>query len=182
MQPLADAADLRRFTGGAWLDERAAQAVLAAASSAVRQHCGWHLSAVDHAEVVVDGTGSRVLALPCLHLTAVHEVTDVTDEPGTAITDYRWSESGVLYRAARWPSGFRTVRAVYSGGYVDVPAEIVAVVCAAAGRAQVPAGVASMTVGSQTVTWSGASGGGGTGGLSAAEERVLDRYRITPGD
>jgi hypothetical protein len=179
VDPLATVPDLRRLTGAAWPDELAALTALAAASSAVRSYCGWSISAVDHVEFTLDGNGSRILSVPCLHVTAVHEVLDVSDpDTDSPITDYRWSEMGSLYRAAGWPRGFRTVQVTLSGGYEVVPAEIGAVVCGLTNRANVPAGVASMTVGSQTVTWSGENGPT----LNGSEERVLDRYRITPGD
>ncbi|GJF04957.1 hypothetical protein [Pseudonocardia sp. D17] len=174
MDPLASVEDLRRLTGTSWPDELAALTALRAASSTVRAYCGWSISAVDHEEVTLDGLGGRVLTVPCLHLTAVHEVVDVSADDDWPITDYRWSGMGALYRAAGWPRGFRTVQVTYSGGYEVAPPEVAAVVCGLAGRASIPAGVASMTVGSQTVTWAGTNGPT----MNQSEERVLDRYRI----
>lgn len=171
MQPLADVGDLRRLTGGAWADEGAAAAMLAAASGQVRTYCGWPITTETEVTAVVDSDGSRILTIPCLRVTAVHEVTDDDNAP---ITDYRWSASGVLFRRARWPAGLRAVSVVYSGGYDDTPPELIGVVCGLASRLSVPAGVASWSVGSQTVTYNSEA----APGLATVEEVVLDRYRI----
>lgn len=170
MEPLADVAELRRLTGAAWVDEHAALAALRAASGQVRSYCGWAISEEDHAEAVVDCDGGRVITIPCLHVTAVHEV----HVQGRPETDYQWSASGVLFRAGGWPAALRAVRVVYSGGYAEVPPELAAVVCGLAGRLSTPAGVASWSVGSQTVTFNS----DGAPGLASVEEAVLDRYRI----
>ena len=170
MQPLADVADLRRLTGAAWADESAAAAALAAASGQVRTYCGWAITAESNVTAVVDSDGGRVVTIPCLHVTAVHSVT----AGGSPVTDHEWSASGVLFRRAGWPAGMRAVSVVYSGGHTDTPPELIAVVCGLASRLTVPAGVASWSVGSQTVTYNSEA----APGLATVEQAVLDRYRI----
>lgn len=170
MTPLATTADLRRLSGAAWPDEAAAQALIDAASSAVRSYCGWSITEELEAEAVVDARGGHVLPLPTLHLTAVHLV----EVEGSAVDDYSWSASGLLYRPVRWPHAYRSVRATYDHGYTTAPPELTAVVCGLAARLPVPAGVASWSVGSQTVTFNSEGGPG----LATVEESVLDRYRI----
>jgi hypothetical protein len=173
---LASIGELRRLSGAAWPDELVALEVLRVASAAVRSYCGWAITTEDHVEVVIDGNGSRVLPVPCLHLTAVHEV-EVDGALLTEGADYTWSASGVLYRPARWPHTFRGVRVVYSGGYEPPPAELSSLVAGLAGRLSAPAGVASWSVGSQTVTFNSEAGPS----LSTVEEAVLERYRIVAG-
>lgn len=173
MPPLATTEDPRRFTGVSWPDEAAAQALVDAATSAVRSYCGWTITEEINAEVVVDAIGGRVLTVPCLHVTAVHEVR----VRGELVTDYEWSASGVLYRAVGWPAALRSVAVIYTGGFAVAPPELTALVCGLAGRLTTPAGVASWTVGSQTVTFNSEAGPG----LSTMEEAVLDRYRIVAG-
>lgn len=171
MDPLASVEELRHLSGGAWVDEHAALTALRAASGQVRTYCGWAISYEDHAEAVVDSDGSRVITVPCLRLTEVHTV----EVEGQAVTDYTWSAAGVLLRTGqRWPAALRAVRVVYSGGYVETPPELAAVVCGVAGRLSTPTGVASWSVGSQTVTYSGEA----APGLASVEEAILDRYRI----
>lgn len=172
MAPLATVEQLRRLTGQPWTDEPTALDALSAASGQVRTYCGWSISAEDHATAVVDSDGGRVVTIPSLLVTNVHEVYAL-DEP---VTDFEWSSSGVLYRSAGWPAALRGVRVVYSGGYAETPPELVAVVCGLAGRVSghVPAGVASWSVGAQTVTFNTDA----APGLSTAEQAVLDRYRI----
>lgn len=174
MDALAQVTDLRRLTAASWPDELAAKAALDAASAQVRAYCGWAITSEVNVQVVVDSNGSRLLAVPCLALSAVHEVLAA----GHPVTDYTWSAVGVLHRPARWPDGFRSVAVTYSGGHQVVPAELIAVTCGLAGRLSMPMGVAGMSVGSQSVTFSTEAGPG----LSAVDQAVLDRYRIVPGD
>lgn len=174
MDALATVEELRYLTGAAWPDELAAQQALHAASGQVRTYCGWPISYEEEVGATLDSNGSRIIALPCLRLTAVHEVL----VHGEVVTDYEWSASGVLYRAAGWPRGLRAVWVNYSGGYEQPPPELLAVVCGLTGRLSTPAGVASWSVGAQTVTFSQDGGPG----LSSVERAVLDRYRIVPGD
>ncbi|WP_028924199.1 hypothetical protein [Pseudonocardia acaciae] len=170
MQPLADVVTLRRLTGAAWDDELAARAALDAASGVVRDYCGWAITAQTDVESVVDSDGARVVVLPSLHVTAVRAVTDAVT--GAPITGYRWSTNGTLVRTdGRWPAGPRAVRVRYDSGYAEPPAALGPVVCSMASRFATPTGVASVTVGAQTVTYTG-------DGLSRLEEVVLNRYRI----
>lgn len=171
MEPLASLPELRRYTGAAWGDELVAQDRLASASGAVRSYCGWPISYVEEATAVLDSDGGRVLTVPTLLLAEVHTVTD---QDGQALTGYQWSQTGVLYRPDRWPAGLRAVSVVFSGGYRSTPPELVALVCGLAGRVNSPVGVSMMTVGAQSVAYTGEAGPG----LSTAERLVLDRYRL----
>lgn len=171
MQPLATVAELRRLSGAPWADELAAADALRAASGQVRAYCGWSITAESNVTAVVDSDGSRVITIPSLYVTAVHEVRDRDANP---ITDYEWSATGVLLRRAGWPAGLRAASVVYDGGYPDPPPELSAVVCGLAGRLTVPAGVASWSVGAQTVTFNTEA----APGLATVEQAVLDRYRI----
>lgn len=175
MQPLASIGELRRLSGASWPDELVALEVLRSASASVRAYCGWAITTEDHVEVVVDTDGGPVLTVPSLHLTAVHEV-EVDGALLVEDVDYTWSAMGALYRRSGWPRRFRGARVVYSGGYESPPAELSSVVAGLAGRLSAPAGVASWSVGSQTVTFNSEAGPT----LSTVEEAVLDRYRIVP--
>lgn len=171
MQPLAGVDELRRSSSASWTDELAARDVLRAASGQIRAYCGWAISEEVEVEVVLDSNGSTVLSLPCLHVTDVHEV--LVD--AAAVTDYEWSQVGTLYRSQGWPRGLRRVTANYSGGYATIPAEISAVCASLAGRVSIPTGLASMTVGSQAVSFTTESGPA----LNPLERAVLDHYLIS---
>ncbi|MFC5992945.1 hypothetical protein ACFQE5_01820 [Pseudonocardia hispaniensis] len=173
MDALADVYQLRDLTGMPWANETAAAQSLASASGMVRAYCEWPIAPTYTETVTLDSDGGQILHLPCLHVTAVTAVTvlGVT----LATSDYRWSRAGMLFRAVGWPDGLATVEVTFTGGYDASPAEVVAVVCSLAGRGAAPAGVASMTVGPETVTYARSRDGVG---LATSEQAVLDRYRI----
>lgn len=171
--PLARPADARDITGQPFPDERQACRALQIASDAVRNHVGWPISRHD-ADLLCDGDGGTVLALPCLHLIDV----DLVEIHGRPVSDWTFSETGQLYRAGGWPRAFRSVRVRYTGGYDEIPSEIVAVVCTLASMASTPSGVAGWTVGGQTVTFTQGGSSGSSVGTNTAEEAVLARYRL----
>jgi hypothetical protein len=148
-------------------------------SGVVRAYCGWHVAPVREAdEVTVDGSGTRQLALPTLHLLDVAAITEdgATVDPAGV----QFSEAGYLWRPECWTRALRGVTATIDHGYDPVPPEVVAVVLALAARlVNNPTGAATWTrtIGPFTTTinygtsWSGAA-------LSTTEQFILDRYKI----
>jgi hypothetical protein len=117
MDPLVTAEDLASYLQRD-LDRSTADLAVAGASGAVRGWCLWDLSAAE-VTFTVDGSGSRVLALPTLHLESVEEVRvdgEVIDPSG-----YTWSAGGLLERAAGWPRRFRAVDVDCHHGYDPIP-------------------------------------------------------------
>ncbi len=149
-----------------------ALAALEQASAVVENYLGQPVELVEDDEVVLDGSGTKVLLLPAFPVT---EVTLVLVD-GDALTedDYEWSKTGELRRKALWPAALRSVEVTYSHGYATVPAVIVAVVSALAGRIYgTPLTVRQESMGSYSVTYAGAGGPS----LQAAELMMLDAYR-----
>ena len=149
------------------------------AEAAVRDYCGWHI-APERAdvEIVVDGSGARVLQLPTLHLT---DVTGIVEDGVTVdLADVQWTEAGYLWRASGWTRNLRGVTATVTHGFAEVPAAVQAVVQAVAQRAvQNPGSLVRKQVGPFADTYSQ------TGfnqslpiALLEAEKRMLDAYRL----
>lgn len=156
MEPLASAADLGRFLQRT-IDEEAAALALASASGLVREYCGWSISA-ETTTFILDGTGTTLLSLPTLELTAVQQVraagvllAEATSWP-PADAEYSWSRNGQLRRGAGWPAGFRTVEADVTHGLDPVPDAVRSVVLSVAAVAVYNPGaaLASKTVGAVT--------------------------------
>lgn len=160
-----------------------AQTHLDLALAAVRSYCGWHIAPSQTDDLVLDGSGLPVLALPTLHLTGVADVVDDETELDPDDDDYRWSESGYLVKACgSWSCQLRSVTLTITHGYPILPDEIRAVVMAAASRSQsAPDGAQSLQAGPFSRTM-GRNADGSTGGvvLSELEKAVLDRYRLPP--
>lgn len=160
MEPLVDVAAFGRYLQRT-VDPDAALAALVAASGAVREHCGWSISA-ETATFVVDGSGTTLINLPTMHLTAVHEVRVLgrAIEPGPlhgwpGTTQYAWSQRGQLMRAAGWPGLPRAVEVDVDHGYAETPSTVAMVVCslAEAFMPNVARELASKTVGAVTHTY-----------------------------
>jgi hypothetical protein len=165
------------------------EGLLDQASAAVRSYCGWHISPVLQQAMALDGSGGQTVGLPTLRLLDVLEVldagaTDLSDPDTVPMdpADYDWSADGRLVNLmGAWSSRPRAIRATVVHGYApeEVPDVSGLVIITAARAAGNPAGVRSVSTGSQTVTYA-AQANGETGGVSlfADQQASLDLYRI----
>lgn len=150
-----------------------ALAALDQATAVVENYLGQPVELVEDDEVILDGSGTKVLLLPAFPVTEVTSVI-VDEETLTEGTDYEWSATGELRRKGTWPAALRSVEVTYSHGYATVPPVIVAVVAALAGRIYgTPLTVRQESMGAYSVTYTGAGGPA----LQAAELMMLDAYR-----
>ncbi|BAD54887.1 hypothetical protein [Nocardia farcinica] len=149
---------------------------LAAIVRDIRDYCGWHIAPAVEQTLVVDGSGATVQPLPTLRL---NSITEVKENGHVLATDgFEWSHDGTLRRATPWTSRLRGIEATVNHGHDAVPENIVSVILDAASAAlslEVGEGAAAgpETMGPFSF---GASEGGVT--FTAAQRRVLDRYRI----
>jgi len=153
--------------------DASALAALDTASGFVEAYLGMPVELVEDDEVILDGSGTRVLLLPGFPVT---EVTSVTvDDEALTEDDYAWSRTGEL-RSLRgsWPSTLRSVEVVYSHGFAVVPPAIVGIVAAMAGRIYgAPLTVRQETMGGYSVTYNTTGGPA----MTAAELMVLDTFK-----
>jgi hypothetical protein len=149
-----------------------AMAALEAASAFVEAYIGQPVAVVEDEDILIDGSGTRVILLPAFPVTDVAEVK--IDDETVNPDEYEWSKTGELRRVnGIWPSALRSVEVTYTHGWETVPAGIVSVVAAMAARQyEAPAGVRQEAMGSYSVTY---AGNGLT--LQAAEAVILDSYR-----
>lgn len=179
MEPLATVAQLGKSLQRT-VDPDAGLLALQLASGLVRNDLGWALSE-ETTTFVVDGSATQLLSLPTLHLTAVHEVRvlgtviEPTAPDGGYGYGYDFSERGQLFRAAGWPTEFRSVAVDVTHGYAVIPDAALAVVLAIAGRGVFNPGgsLASKTVGSVTHTYRDVPGD-----LSELQRFQLSAYRL----
>lgn len=174
---LADPADLAAKTGLSAEDPE----LLAALRSASRDFVG----AVRHPvrlvigdEIWLDGSGTTLLQLPCAPVISVNLV----EVAGAVVTDFDWSEDGLLERAAGWPRRLRSVRVVFSHGYLMVPGDIAdAVLQKAEMGLNVTAGLSSMTVGGESLTFATRSAASVVG-VTDTWTRTVQKYQLNRGD
>lgn len=151
------------------------EAAWAAAISAIRGYCRWHIAPNLPETVTVDGSGAGVLLLPTLHLT---EVTSITND-GTAVDDLtvvQRSEMGALkITSGTWSEKYGGVVAVIEHGYDFFPQELLAVARSLASSPGTPA--LQLTSGPHSIQLSEA-GQAGPSALQPLHKEILDRYRI----
>jgi len=148
------------------------------ATGLVRGYCGWHIAPEVSETLIVDGSGTRELLLPSLHVTDVSWISN--DGETVPLTDVAWWHYGRLVRLVQytdcgvWTAKPRGVEVDVTHGYADTPADVRAVIASVTARASVtPSGVVSESAGSVSITYTDAASG-----LTTDELRVLDRYRI----
>jgi hypothetical protein len=137
-----------------------------AAIAAIRGACGWHVAPNLTETAKVDGWGGGSLLLPTLHLTGITSITN----QGTALTveDLSWSELGIVH-GATWSSKLGSIEVVFTHGFEQFPAELLAVARAMA-REGVGTGAKSMTSGPHSMTLSDSA--------QELRDSIIDRYRI----
>lgn len=157
---------------GVEIDAEDAQALAAldAATAMIQALTNQTLEQVAGDVLVMDGSGTRVLMLPELPVTAVSAVE--VDGEALSASEYQWSADGYLRRTgATWPADLRNVEITYTHGYAQLPALIVSMTAKLAARLyQVPASVRQETIGSYSTSYVSPT-------LQADELALLDRYR-----
>lgn len=153
------------------------------AEALVRDWCGWHIAPTKSETITLATTGTDLLLLPTLHLTAV---TSVTVEGGAVVdpTTYEWSPEGVVRRTSYRLWCYDPSRFVinFTHGYPSPPPAVTAVVQALASRAVAnPGSLLRTQVGPYGDTYSQT----GTNqaiplALLEAEKNVLARYALPP--
>jgi hypothetical protein len=194
MDPLASPQDLATYLRQD-VDTAAAEMFLAGASATIRNYCRWDVTFASGATVTLDTDGGRLIAVPCLNVTAINSVT-LDGVALTPDTDYTWSAMGALQRRHHpctapepdhldwfhhygWPPGFRRVVVNYDGGFDPLPPELILVCCSIASRSMVPVGITQQEelVGGIRVNFQYRTNAQNAR-LLGSEQLMLDRYRI----
>lgn len=176
---LATPDDLTAYLGAEPPSAAQAAFLLDAATAVVRSYCGWSITKTEDVTVwTLDSRGGAVLTVPTLYLRSL--VAVVVRGTPVELSEITFSASGVLVRPYHpWPVGLGAVAVQGTHGYDEPPADVKAVVCSLASRGVVLAGkgpVTSYRVGGVQINY--AANGPDATGLSDAETRVLDGYRL----
>jgi hypothetical protein len=89
-----------------------------AALAAAKNYCGWHVTPVLTGQsVTLDGTGSNLLVLPTLNMTALTQVNE--DGITLNLADLNWSPRGLIVKKSGywWSSMFGSITVTFSHGY-----------------------------------------------------------------
>ena len=144
-------------------------ALIAAASQAVRDRCGWHVTPVVSETLTVDGTGGVLLDVRSGRLLGVSEV-----RVGGVPVVFDWSADGIVERRdGVFPRRFRSVEVDVRHGFEQAPALVQVAVQAVLGACASPLGATREQAGQVAISW-------GRTGLAVSEEDMasLAPYRL----
>lgn len=158
LPPLVGRDEFDAATGYKWDCNGGADAAIAAASAAIRNHCGWHVAPVLPCTAKLTARG-RIAAIPAKMVTAIESVSD----GGRVLTEgqYEARADGLLRRACfcHWTMKWEGVEVAYDAGFDPsaVPDVVQACIHLAEAALAAPAGVASESAGGVSVSYSTAS-------------------------
>ena len=117
LPPLLTVEAFDTMTGGKYAGDLRAASALGAASQAVRNVCGWHVSPSLECTAAPLLVQPRLVALPANAVTSVESVTELGRELGEG--EYEWRGDGLLRRACFkcWPTSWNAVSVSYTAGY-----------------------------------------------------------------
>lgn len=150
-----------------------------AAERAVRAYCGWHVIPSMEISGTIGSTGSRILRIPAMNVTAL---TRLVLADGTDVTDFaQWSVDGLVELPFPVPAGIAGIGYTAVAGFDSENApDVMSVILQVARRAaQAPSGaVRSQSVNGASVSYSFTGDGASAIQLLAPERAILDRYRV----
>ena len=123
LESLISVEDFKLLCPGLSSTDEQIQAVLYAASAAIRDYCGWHVAPSLECTYTGDGEG-RLLVLPAMGVTDVSSL----EVDSAAVTDYEWTAAGMVRLKSRvFPDAWRSVECVYTAGFsADAIGQVVA--------------------------------------------------------
>ena len=178
LEPIVTEVEFNEITNGAYADNPKAATALAAASQAIRNYCGWHISPSLECTAYPAG-GGIVTRLPAGYVSAVESV--VEDSETLSSDDYSWRRDGLLKRACpyRWSDEWDAIEVTYTAGYeAEAVPDLVETVCAiASGVLSVAAGVVSESADGVSISYS-ANASSIAASLTSSLKHSLEPYRL----
>jgi len=177
LEPIISKEIFNARTGGQYQSNPRVEAALKAASQAVRNCCGWHVSPSMKCKARPHG-GSALTRLPAAY---VSKITSVKEE-GTVLTDsdYEWREDGLLRKTDKtWTDRWNGIEVEYDAGYDPeaVPDLAETVSAIAAGVLSVASGVTSESADGVTISYS-SSAASIAASLTSQQRSALEPYKV----
>ena len=154
LTPIVSVASFNTMTGSVYATNPRVETALLAASQAIRNRCGWHISPSATCTAYPNG-GSNMLKLPAGYISGITSIT----EDGAVIpdTDYSWRRDGLVKRKEHmWTPNWGGLSVVYTAGYEAgaTPDLVEAVRAITEGVLAVSAGVTSESADGVTISYS----------------------------
>ena len=178
IEPILSADDFVELTNGLFENNPNAEAAVLAASQAVRNYCGWHISPSVECTAHPVG-GSKVAKLPAGYVSEIDSIT----VDGTVLdsTAYEWRSDGLIRRKDRhkWTNTWDGIEVVYTAGYsADAIPDLVEAVCSvASGVLSVSPGVTNESADGVSISYS-ANASSIAAALTSQQKSALEPYRL----
>lgn len=178
IEPIITRRCFDHFTGGAYASNPRVDSAIAAASQAIRNYCGWHITPALDCTASPSG-GSAVMRLPASYVSAITQITEDGVEVDSA--GYRWRADGLVKRTAPhiWSPEWGALEVKYTAGYSEdaVPDLVEAVCSVAAGVISVSPGVVSESADGVAVSYS-VNASSIAAALTSAQKNALEPYKV----
>lgn len=177
--PLVSMDDFNERTNIAYINNPRAEAAVIAASQAIRNYCGWHISPSMRCIAHPTG-GSNVLRLPAGYVSSIEEIHE--DGEHIPHCTYEWRRDGLIRKIwprRRWTNRWDGIDVWYRAGYDPqaVPDLAEAVCAIAAGVLAVTAGVTSESADGVSISYA-ASASSIAAGLTSQQKTALEAYKV----
>lgn len=174
--PIITTDKFNELTNNAYSGNARAEAAIKAASQAIRNFCGWHIT--PELECTAHPvSGGNMLKLQAAY---VSNVTSVTED-GEIVEDYEWRKDGLIRRKCgkHWTDSWDGIEVVYAAGYdADAVPDLVEAVCSiAAGVLAVSPGVVSESADGVAISYS-ANASSIAAALTSQQKSALDPYKV----
>lgn len=151
----------------------------AAAVSAIRGYCGWHIAPSMELTGKVGSAGGKIIRIPALNVT---EVTKLTLADGTDLLEgAQWNAGGLVELALPVEPCLSGIEYAVTAGFnpEEVPDLITIALQVSRRAASAPAGsVRSQSVNGASVSYAFSGSGATSIQLMQDERDILDKYRI----
>ena len=178
LSPLLDVEKFHTMTGGAYKNNYRVESALLAASQAVRNYCGWHISPSMECKAYPVG-GVKITKLPAAYVSAINSVT----EDGVPLSggQYEWRQDGLIRRTQfkNWSCGWDAIEVNYVAGYsIEACPDLAEAVRAIAeGVLAVSAGVTSESADGVAISYS-SNASSIAAGLTYSQKAALAAYKV----
>ena len=178
IEPIISEFDFHNMTGNGYRSNPQVHAALIAASQAIRNYCGWHITPSLSCTAKPVG-GAAVLRLPAGYVSAVESVK----EQGATLDSgaYELRSDGLIRKkdGAYWAEAWDGIEVVYTAGYSEaaVPDLVSAVVSIATGVMSVSPGVTNESADGVSVSYS-ANAASIAAALTSQQKSALEHYKV----
>lgn len=178
LQPIISRTKFNQITGNAYASNPRVEAAIAAASQAIRNYCGWHVSP-SLGCTAYPVAGGKLIRLPASCVSAIGSVTEDGIELQSG--QYEWRRDGLIRRCnfTNWSCSWGGIEVEYTAGYdAEAVPDLVEAVCAiASGVLAVAAGVTSESADGVSISYS-SSASSIAAALTSQQKSALEPYKV----